>query len=325
MARARRKRRVLKCAGVVVSLLIFWAWVAALPSWAWSYRGASKTGETINRVVFFHGSLLFYHSEPWSGSVGPYFHVPSPPLDRWTPFFGRSRGGGAWVAAVPLWIPVLMVAMPTAILWWRDRRRTPPDRCRKCGSKLADNAIGVCPECGERTEETTREACPRGAVDMAAGMSTSWARLLRYSLLALVLAPFIFGTSLVFEFARAIGNLPYPDGHFTPPRTPGQDVINAFGDILEHVLTAVARFPLSHRSLVSVIGNSVFWAAAFSASVALLRSLVRKREMLLGHCRKCGYNLTGNVSGVCPECGERVSGAGEPAPGSRRPGGTESY
>lgn len=23
-----------------------------------------------------------------------------------------------------------------------------------------------------------------------------------------------------------------------------------------------------------------------------------------GHCRKCGYDLTGNVSGVCPECGE---------------------
>ena len=23
-----------------------------------------------------------------------------------------------------------------------------------------------------------------------------------------------------------------------------------------------------------------------------------------GHCQKCGYNLTGNVSGRCPECGE---------------------
>ena len=23
------------------------------------------------------------------------------------------------------------------------------------------------------------------------------------------------------------------------------------------------------------------------------------------HCR-CGYDLTGNVSGVCPECGERI-------------------
>lgn len=25
-----------------------------------------------------------------------------------------------------------------------------------------------------------------------------------------------------------------------------------------------------------------------------------------GHCRKCGYNLTGNVSGVCPECGTPI-------------------
>jgi hypothetical protein len=25
-----------------------------------------------------------------------------------------------------------------------------------------------------------------------------------------------------------------------------------------------------------------------------------------GHCRNCGYNLTGNVSGICPECGERI-------------------
>ena len=25
-----------------------------------------------------------------------------------------------------------------------------------------------------------------------------------------------------------------------------------------------------------------------------------------GLCLKCGYNLTGNVSGVCPECGEKI-------------------
>lgn len=24
-------------------------------------------------------------------------------------------------------------------------------------------------------------------------------------------------------------------------------------------------------------------------------------------CLKCGYSLTGNVSGICPECGEEVS------------------
>lgn len=27
---------------------------------------------------------------------------------------------------------------------------------------------------------------------------------------------------------------------------------------------------------------------------------------LPGHCRKCGYDLTGNISGRCPECGESV-------------------
>ncbi len=26
-----------------------------------------------------------------------------------------------------------------------------------------------------------------------------------------------------------------------------------------------------------------------------------------GHCRHCGYNLAGNISGVCPECGKRVT------------------
>jgi hypothetical protein len=25
-----------------------------------------------------------------------------------------------------------------------------------------------------------------------------------------------------------------------------------------------------------------------------------------GLCIKCGYNLTGNVSGICPECGEKI-------------------
>ncbi len=28
-----------------------------------------------------------------------------------------------------------------------------------------------------------------------------------------------------------------------------------------------------------------------------------KREPPPGHCHKCGYCLTGNLSGVCPECG----------------------
>jgi len=37
---------------------------------------------------------------------------------------------------------------------------------------------------------------------------------------------------------------------------------------------------------------------------AFIRGPVRRwRRQRKGLCRKCGYDLTGNVSGVCPECG----------------------
>ena len=29
-------------------------------------------------------------------------------------------------------------------------------------------------------------------------------------------------------------------------------------------------------------------------------------DLCKGLCLKCGYNLTGNVSGICPECGEKI-------------------
>ena len=33
----------------------------------------------------------------------------------------------------------------------------------------------------------------------------------------------------------------------------------------------------------------------------------RDRRYPPGHCRECGYDLQGNVSGVCPECGSMTS------------------
>jgi len=32
----------------------------------------------------------------------------------------------------------------------------------------------------------------------------------------------------------------------------------------------------------------------------------RDRQVPPGYCRKCGYDLTGNISGICPECGTPI-------------------
>jgi hypothetical protein len=43
------------------------------------------------------------------------------------------------------------------------------------------------------------------------------------------------------------------------------------------------------------------------ATYGLIAPLCRWwRRSLHGCCRKCGYELTGNLSGVCPECGTAV-------------------
>lgn len=34
----------------------------------------------------------------------------------------------------------------------------------------------------------------------------------------------------------------------------------------------------------------------------------RDRRIPVGHCQSCGYNLRANMSGTCPECGQRFRG-----------------
>jgi hypothetical protein len=48
---------------------------------------------------------------------------------------------------LPLWIPFVLLALPTAWLWYRDRRR-PPGSCPRCGYDLSGAPSGLCPECG---------------------------------------------------------------------------------------------------------------------------------------------------------------------------------
>jgi hypothetical protein len=57
------------------------------------------------------------------------------------------------------------------------------------------------------------------------------------------------------------------------------------------------RFPLACLILVGL---------SYPTVVAIRGPLRRWRRRRKGLCLKCGYDLTGNTSGVCPECGEAV-------------------
>jgi len=61
---------------------------------------------------------------------------------------------------------------------------------------------------------------------------------------------------------------------------------------------------LTLASLVRPAINSCVCAAILFTGQKLGWFDWRKRKP--GHCRKCGYNLAGNVSGRCPECGRTL-------------------
>ncbi|MGQ9648765.1 MAG: hypothetical protein ACUVXJ_01495 [Phycisphaerae bacterium] len=65
---------------------------------------------------------------------------------------GQASGTGELLPYVrlPLLFSLMIVGIPTVLLFWFDRHRIPPHCCQKCGYNLTGNVSGVCPECGER-------------------------------------------------------------------------------------------------------------------------------------------------------------------------------
>jgi hypothetical protein len=61
---------------------------------------------------------------------------------------------------------------------------------------------------------------------------------------------------------------------------------------------------------VNFVAVPLYWPALLFATAARLCSW-RSARPAPGCCRRCGYDLRGNVSGVCPECGQAVERTGQ--------------
>jgi hypothetical protein len=74
---------------------------------------------------------------------------------------------------------------------------------------------------------------------------------------------------------------------------PQEDRIHWWPSMSLHSLVSAVLIPLWMLSAAMFVSTAVFWR-------------LDRQHIPLGHCRRCGYNLTGNVSGRCPECGAAV-------------------
>jgi len=70
--------------------------------------------------------------------------------------------------------------------------------------------------------------------------------------------------------------------------------------------------PAPYLWLIRVPLSIVTVLLAIWPATALVGFWRRRRRARQGHCAHCGYDLTGNVTGICSECGARTGSAGPP-------------
>jgi hypothetical protein len=74
--------------------------------------------------------------------------------------------------------------------------------------------------------------------------------------------------------------------------TPGSSLLlnqHEASELLMYLVMGIVAAPISH----------------------VVTAWLASRRILPGHCQHCGYDLTGNVSGRCPECGQAVTLKGD--------------
>ena len=128
-----RIRRIAKWTGLTLCVMLGVGWLVSL-----RFRMTIEKGG----VLFGIGDGCLAAAMDAEGAPTIWM-IPSQRID-WLPIVES----GSFVL-VPMWIPFLAIALPTAYLFWRDHRH-PPGHCKKCGYDLTGNVSGVCPECGNR-------------------------------------------------------------------------------------------------------------------------------------------------------------------------------
>lgn len=145
--------RLFKWTGLIVSIVILLTWIS---STIWGVNYEFVKSNVAGVITFGDGELGWMTLKGLNASSNPkgfsveringnrVWGLELPSIKR-DDFYGEDNM--LWVT-IPLWLPFVIVAAPTAFLWHIDRRRKHQGHCPKCGYDLLGNQSGVCPECG---------------------------------------------------------------------------------------------------------------------------------------------------------------------------------
>lgn len=127
-------------------ILVVWfvgRWRGATLGFAGS-KEACEIGLGQGRLHYSRVRGSLRRSIPWEGWHFTHDALPQP---GWTWLPVRRDIGTISLLVLPLWIPFLVLALPTGWLFYLDRRAV-PGHCPKCRYDLRGNTTTVCPECG---------------------------------------------------------------------------------------------------------------------------------------------------------------------------------
>ncbi len=119
MNRGRRTIRLAKWAGVGLCVVIALAWVVA-------------TFIVVGIEALESGVLVAHWTDSPAGASFSWDYAPAEPR-RLTPLFEWDPSEVSLY--LPLWLPLALLALPTAWLFWLDRRKPRPGFC-PCGYDL---------------------------------------------------------------------------------------------------------------------------------------------------------------------------------------------
>ena len=149
--------RVLRFAMILSFVIVIALMIASLFHVAW-YEPATAPG-TNRRCVIVRAFTLqawnggAYYRPGWTvnGNGTTYLQL-WPPKGEFLEIWSMSTGATMWRVHLPLWMPLIVTAVPAAFAIRgevRRRRAIRRSSCRKCGYSRAGLEPGAaCPECG---------------------------------------------------------------------------------------------------------------------------------------------------------------------------------